>query len=71
MQCQQAGDNGRPGVLVQLLAEEVDSRESEAVWEATLVLDEILNSETATLTVALSVSSLIIIATVPCMVASR
>ena len=36
-------------MTVQLLVEEVDSRESEAVWEATLVLDEMPNSETVTL----------------------
>ena len=56
-QCQQAGDNGLPGVLVQLLVEEADSRESEAVSEATPVLDEMLTSETVTLTIAPSVSS--------------
>ena len=35
-------------MTVQLLVVEADSRESEAVWEVTPVLDEMLSSETAT-----------------------
>ena len=43
-------------MTVQPPVEEADSRESEAVWEETLVLDEMLSSETVTLRVVLSVS---------------